>query len=75
MKMIWDYINQHSLPRKTKHTLFLLVNTILFAVVRFLFWVFAVRHVSQAIQFGDDNVGRKNQILTLPTYMAVLLVR
>ena len=30
-------------------------------------------HVKQVIKLGDYNVGRSEQILTLPTYMAFLL--
>ena len=30
-------------------------------------------HVDQAIKLGDYNIGRTNQILTLPTYMCFLL--
>jgi hypothetical protein len=30
-------------------------------------------HVSHAIKLGDYNVGRSEQILTLPLYMAFLL--
>ena len=30
-------------------------------------------HVTNAIKFGDYNIGRKDQLLTLPMYMAFLL--
>lgn len=30
-------------------------------------------HVTSAIKLGDYNIGRKNQLLTIPTYMAFLL--
>ena len=30
-------------------------------------------HVTQAIKLGDYNIGRKDQVLTLPTYLAFLL--
>lgn len=30
-------------------------------------------HVYHAIKLGDYNVGRNNQVLTLPLYMAFLL--
>ncbi|MDY6105929.1 MAG: DUF4143 domain-containing protein, partial [Candidatus Limisoma sp.] len=30
-------------------------------------------HVNLAIKFGDYNIGRKDNLLTLPTYMAFLL--
>ena len=31
-------------------------------------------HVKQVIKLGDYNVGRSEQILTLPVYMAFLLM-
>lgn len=30
-------------------------------------------HVNQAIKLGDYNIGRNQQVLTLPLYMAFLL--
>ncbi len=34
---------------------------------------FSKYHVNQAIKLGDYNVGRNEQLLTLPLYMAFLL--
>lgn len=31
-------------------------------------------HVENALKLGDYNVGRKDQLLTLPLYMAFLLI-
>lgn len=32
-------------------------------------------HVGRAIKFGDYNIGEKDNLLTLPTYMAFLLTQ